>query len=70
MWTESLQTAARRTPVRASVQALSAGLLAAGVAAFEHQGSEAGAGGVDRGGQAGAAGAEDKDVFSHGYVPS
>ncbi|MEY2771832.1 MAG: hypothetical protein RIQ38_2251 [Pseudomonadota bacterium] len=34
MWTESLQTAARRTPVRASVQALSAGLLAAGVAAL------------------------------------
>jgi len=32
--------------------------------------SEAGAGGVDGGGQAGATGAEDKDVFSHGYVPS
>ena len=46
------------------------GQLAAGLAAFEDEGSEARAGGVDRGGEAGATGAEDKDVFSHGYVPS
>ena len=46
------------------------GQLAAGLAALEHQRSEAGAGGVDRGGQAGTAGAEDKDVFSHGHNPS
>ena len=46
------------------------GQLATGLAALEHQRSEAGAGGVDCGGEAGAAGTEDKDVFSHGHNPS
>ena len=46
------------------------GQLAAGLAALEHQRSEAGAGGIDCGGKAGAAGTEDKDVFSHGHNPS
>jgi hypothetical protein len=42
------------------------GQLAARLAAFEHQGAQASTGGVDGGSEAGAAGTEDNNVFSHG----
>jgi len=40
--------------------------LAAGLVALQHQGLEVGAGGVERGGEAGGARAEDDDVFDAG----
>ncbi len=43
------------------------GELAAGLVAFEDEGLEVGAGGVDGGGEAGAAGAEDDQVANRNF---